>query len=87
MFLQARNVLENGGIVVCRANHVELAGGTSNAVSTPVHVHVVHTCLYMYMYQRAECDMVIPASVLHCLNCLFPAHKKQHKEAEVMYMY
>ncbi len=40
VFLQARNVLENGGIVVCRANHVELAGGTSNAVSAPVHVHV-----------------------------------------------
>ena len=33
VFLQAKGVLENGGVIVCKAKHVELAGGTSNAVS------------------------------------------------------
>ena len=32
VFIQARNIMENGGIIVCKAKHVELAGGTSNAV-------------------------------------------------------
>ena len=32
VFIQARNVLENAGIIVCKAKNVELAGGTSNAV-------------------------------------------------------
>lgn len=33
VFIQARNVLENAGIIVCRAKHIELAGGASNAVT------------------------------------------------------
>ena len=33
VFIQARNVVENAGIVVCKAKHVELAGGTSNAAN------------------------------------------------------
>lgn len=32
VFIQARNVLENAGIIVCKAKHVELAGGTSTAI-------------------------------------------------------
>ena len=38
VFIQARNVLENAGIIVCRAKHLELAG-TSNAMpvgGTPI---------------------------------------------------
>ena len=33
VFIQARQVVENAGIVVCKAKHVELAGGTSNAAN------------------------------------------------------
>ena len=32
VFLVVRDQVENGGIVVCKAKHVELAGGTSHAV-------------------------------------------------------
>ncbi|XP_064385499.1 transcription elongation factor SPT5-like isoform X2 [Halichondria panicea] len=34
VFVQARQVLENAGIIACKAKHVELAGGTSNAMAT-----------------------------------------------------
>ena len=34
VFIQARQVLENAGVIACKAKHVELAGGTSNAVGT-----------------------------------------------------
>ncbi len=34
VFIQARQVLENAGIIACKAKHVELAGGTSNAMAT-----------------------------------------------------
>ena len=33
VFLTVRDQVENGGIIVCKAKHVELAGGTSHAVS------------------------------------------------------
>ena len=33
VFIQARQVVENAGIIVCKAKHVELAGGTSNAAN------------------------------------------------------
>ena len=33
VFLIVRDQVENGGIVVAKAKHVELAGGTSHAVS------------------------------------------------------
>ena len=35
IFLVVRDQVENGGIVVAKAKHVELAGGTSHAVSCP----------------------------------------------------
>ena len=33
VFIQARQVVENAGIIVCKAKHIELAGGTSNAAN------------------------------------------------------
>ena len=33
VFIHVRSVLENAGIIVCKAKHVEQAGGTSNATS------------------------------------------------------
>jgi len=41
VFIQAKNVVENGGVIVCKAKHVELAGGTSNAVSQEQSVESV----------------------------------------------
>ena len=36
VFIQSRNLVENGGLIVAKARHVELAGGTG----------VVSSCLY-----------------------------------------
>ena len=36
VFIQSRNLVENGGLIVAKARHVELAGGTG----------VVSFCLY-----------------------------------------
>ena len=48
MFIQSRNLVENGGLIVAKARHVELAGGTG-VVSFRVHLFCAwaHTqCLY-----------------------------------------
>ena len=45
VFIQAKNVVENGGVIVCKAKHVELAGGTSNAVSQEHDHRVSRICM------------------------------------------
>ena len=44
VFIQSRNLVENGGLIVAKARHVELAGGTG-AVSSSSCVSV---CLHAY---------------------------------------
>ena len=41
VFIQSRNLVENGGLIVAKARHVELAGGTG-VVS--FHVHLFCAC-------------------------------------------
>ena len=43
VFIQSRNLVENGGLIVAKARHVELAGGTG-VVS--FHVHLFCACAH-----------------------------------------
>ena len=42
VFIQSRNLVENGGLIVAKARHVELAGGTG-VVSSSLYV-CTHVC-------------------------------------------
>ena len=41
VFIQSRNLVENGGLIVAKARHVELAGG-AGVVSSSLFVHTTH---------------------------------------------
>ena len=51
VFLTVRDQVENGGIVVCKAKHVELAGGTSHAVSSLILLQnsCVDLCVFLFL--------------------------------------
>ena len=49
VFIQSRNLVENGGLIVAKARHVELAGGTG-AVSSFLHVSI-------FVYRQADTHM------------------------------
>ena len=44
VFIQSCNLVENGGLIVAKARHVELAGGTG----------VVSSCFFMYIHTLAH---------------------------------
>ena len=64
VFIQSHNLVENGGLIVAKARHVELAGGTgvvssSLYVTVQPHTHMpvqsvcIHTynlCIQLRMY-------------------------------------
>ena len=51
VFIQSRNLVENGGLIVAKARHVELAGGTG-AVSSSLMSCCFHD---MLMYVTVKC--------------------------------
>ena len=51
VFILSRNLVENGGLIVAKARHVELAGGTG-AVSSSLMCYCLHD---MLMYVTVKC--------------------------------
>ena len=59
VFIQSRNLVENGGLIVAKARHVELAGGTG-AVSSSSCVSVcLHAQTDRWIYSTVKCVMFI----------------------------
>ena len=53
VFIQSRNLVENGGLIVAKARHVELAGGTGVVSSSCVYTVctlALHTHTHTHTY-------------------------------------
>ena len=58
MFIQSRNLVENGGLIVAKARHVELAGGTGAVSCSVMYYQELIMCRgeYLMLYSPVIYD-------------------------------
>ena len=63
VFIQSRNMVENGGLIVSKARHVELAGG-AGIVSVSVYVYVSRALFNVTYIHTSVCMLYVQCGTL-----------------------